>query len=72
MKDFGQWLADTGKGETEEVDDTVWLECTGCGKSECCSIAQVEAGDAGWYVEEEMKPGETYLGYCCGNPFCLP
>lgn len=67
-KEFGQWFADVGKGETEELDDSLWLVCTGCGKSDVVSRAEFENGDSGWY-SEDPESGE---GLCTGSLFCLP
>jgi hypothetical protein len=67
MKDFGQWLADAGKGETEEVDDTIYLTCISCGRTEYVSLAEYENGDTGWLVD--LESGE---GLCGGGQFCLP
>jgi hypothetical protein len=68
MRDFGSWFADQGKAEPEEVDDTLWLRCRGCGKEERLSLAEYENGDTGWYADDDGS-GE---GVCGGSQFCLP
>lgn len=72
MREFHHWFNEQGRGETEEVDDSVWLECRGCGKSVCESMGSVESGDVGWYIEEAMEPGGTYRGVCGGSQWCMP
>jgi hypothetical protein len=67
MRDFGAWFAEQGKGETEDVDDTLYLKCR-CGKSEFISLAEYENGDTGWY-SEDLESGR---GLCGGGPGCTP
>ena len=52
---------------SEMQDDTVWLECTGCGKKESVSRTALENGDA-WATWNEAA-GE---GQCGGSDRCLP
>lgn len=68
MKDFGSWFGDQGKGETEEVDDVLWITCSHCGKSEPISKSEWESGDSDWYVEDW---GDD-TGLCCGGLGCTP
>jgi hypothetical protein len=67
MRDFGSWFSEQGKGETEEIDDTIWLECH-CGKWETVSRAAFENGDTGWYSEDP----DSGKGLCGGSQFCTP
>lgn len=72
MKEFGQWFADQGKGQTEEIDDTCHFTCRGCGKSEYLSWAEYEAGDSGWWVESSEVGKPTASGVCGSGPYCIP
>jgi len=69
-KSFEHWLDGAGRGETEEVDDTYYFVCRGCGKSEYVSLAEYENGDTGWYAEQH--PMGHFTGVCGGSPWCLP
>lgn len=73
MSDFHQWLNEQGKGQTEEVDDTVLLRCSGCGKEEYVSLSELENGDSGWYSDFDLSPGGVdEHARCGGSPRCLP
>jgi hypothetical protein len=71
MRDFGSWFSEQGKGETEEVDEKVWLRCYGCAKDGHVSIKAMKNGDTGWYVEGEVEADGTYNGLCGGSQFCV-
>jgi hypothetical protein len=71
--DFDRWLNGQGRGETEEVDDSVSLECSGCGRFEYVSLAELENGDSGWVSYEKLEPGDyDPHARCCGSDRCLP
>ena len=74
VKDFGQWFSEQGhavEGRACEDDDTVYLTCS-CGKWEAVSLAQLENGGTGWYVEGDLEPGDSASGKCGSNQWCLP
>lgn len=67
--DFDRWFNQQGRGETEEVDDTIYLHCCHCGKAEYVSLSQVMNGDIGWYTDTSFDEGE---GLCGGGEGCTP
>lgn len=71
MKDFGQWFKDQKPvGDAAEEDAQVWLECTGCGKSETVNRLALENGDA-WALVHWLEDGRGE-GLCGGSERCVP
>jgi hypothetical protein len=67
MRDFGTWFAEQGKEPVEEIDESVYLECTGCGKTEFVERRELENGDA-WATFDESAG----TGLCGGSHRCVP
>lgn len=72
MKDFGEWLLQQGRGETEEVDNVFSIMCSGCGKEEYITVDEYESGDSGWYSDRKPQPGDAIWGLCGGTHRCTP